>query len=74
MKNDGWNYTDLIRLEDEGLTVSEFYPLRYPNFAEKEWRQRILDKKITLNGRPAVPDDGLSTGDVLVYRRPPWEE
>jgi 23S rRNA pseudouridine1911/1915/1917 synthase len=74
VKNDGWTYSDRIRPEDGGRTVAEFYPLRYPGFHENEWRRRIRDGKISLNGDPAGPDDVLSTNDVLVYRRPPWEE
>jgi 23S rRNA pseudouridine1911/1915/1917 synthase len=74
MKNGGYTYPDRILAPDEGLTVAAFYSLRYPHSAEATWRERILAGQVTLNGRPASPDETLARGDRLSYHRPPWEE
>ncbi len=74
MKNEGWTYTDRLHPEDAGRAVVDFYRLRYPLFSGDEWRRRIDAGQISLNGRITGPDEGLAVGDVLVYRRPPWEE
>jgi len=72
--NNGLDYTDRILQADAGCSIADFYSVRYAHFTEDEWRQRILEGKIALNGRPAGADDILSAGDLLVYSRPPWEE
>jgi 23S rRNA pseudouridine1911/1915/1917 synthase len=74
MKNGGYNYPDWISPADEGATVASFYAGRYLHSTEEEWRQRIEAGQVLLNGLPAAPDELLTRGDALLYRRPPWEE
>ena len=74
MKNKGYHYPDRVSPEDEGLTIAAFYTLRYSHSTEAEWRRRIEDGDVSRNGLPALPDDILGRGDVLVYFRRPWEE
>ena len=74
MKNFGYTYTDRIPRSDEGLTVAAFYTRRYPHFDEGTWRARIDAGTILRNGAKVVAEEILVRGDVLSYRRPPWEE
>ncbi len=74
MKNRGYDYTDVISPLDEPLPVAFFYALHYPHSTEAEWRRKIEAGQVSLNGRPANPDDVLKRGDRLVYHRPPWDE
>jgi len=74
MKNSGCVYPDGISPADEGVTVASFYTSRYPHSTDEEWRQRIEAGQVLLNGLPASPDDLLTRGDSLLYRRLPWEE
>jgi 23S rRNA pseudouridine1911/1915/1917 synthase len=74
VKNAGYCYRDRIQLSDEGATVAEFYSRRYPHFLGDEWRQKIRDGQVLLNGRAALPDDVLRRGDDLAYHRLPWAE
>lgn len=74
MKNSGCIYTDRIQKEHAGLSVIDYYTLRYRHSNEEEWRQRVERGLIQLNGRPASINDPLSVNDILTYHRPPWEE
>lgn len=74
MKNYGYDYPDLVAPRDEGLSVEDFYALRYPHSDREAWRRRILDGEVTLDGRPTSPGTALRRGDRLLYHRLPWEE
>jgi 23S rRNA pseudouridine1911/1915/1917 synthase len=74
MKNNGYAYPDRILKSDEGGSVAAFYSLHYTHSTEGTWRQRIEAGQVLLNGRPASPDEILTRGDRLLYRRLPWEE
>jgi 23S rRNA pseudouridine1911/1915/1917 synthase len=74
MKNKGYSYPDRILRADEGLSVSTFYSRHYPHSSGETWRRRIEAGLVLLNGRPASPDEPLTQGDRLSYRRLPWEE
>ena len=72
--NSGYDYPDRVARSDEGMTVLAYYARSYRHSSESEWREKIEQGQVTLNGRPASPDNILSRGDLLVYHRPPWEE
>ncbi|HOW85681.1 MAG TPA: RluA family pseudouridine synthase [Candidatus Aminicenantes bacterium] len=74
MRNDGYDYPDRISRSDERSSVLSFYARRYRHSTEAEWREKIVRGEVTLNGRPASPDDALSACDLLIYHRPPWDE
>jgi 23S rRNA pseudouridine1911/1915/1917 synthase len=74
MLNQGYCYPDRVSPDDEGLPLAAFYASRYPHSPEAEWRRRIEAGQVLRNGLPALPDDVLSRGDVLLYHRLPWEE
>jgi len=74
VRNAGYRYPDRVLGPDEGLSVEDFYSLHYTHSARELWRQRIDRGQMTLNGRPASPNDPLARGDRLIYDRPPWEE
>ena len=74
MINSGYTYPDRVLRRDEGVSVAAFYTLHYTHSTEKTWRQRIEAGQVLLNGRPLSPDEPLTRGDRLEYRRPPWEE
>ena len=74
MKNRGYVYSDRVPREDEGVAVAAFYARRYTHSTEEAWRRRIEAGQVLRNGRPAMPDDLLKSGDRLEYHRAPWEE
>lgn len=74
MINNGYAYPDRIEPANAGLSVLAFYTRHYRHSTEAEWRAKIERGEVTLNGRPARPDDPLAAGDRLAYHRPPWDE
>lgn len=72
--NHGWTYTDRIGAKSEGSTVLDFYSNVYRHSTRETWLARIEGGEITLNGTTPDANDVLSTGDLLLWRRPPWEE
>jgi 23S rRNA pseudouridine1911/1915/1917 synthase len=47
---------------------------RYPHSSEREWRERIEQGRVRLDGDRASPETVLRHGRVLTWRRPPWVE
>lgn len=74
MKNHGYDYPDRITASDSGVPVLAFYAWHYRHSTEAEWADKVRLGQVSLNGRPASPDTVLARGDLLVYRRPPWDE
>ncbi|XP_076926528.1 RNA pseudouridine synthase 5-like [Bidens hawaiensis] len=74
--NDGLTYRDIVRSPDSGLTLIEFYSLRYQTSAPTlGWLQRIENGQITVDGKVITdPNTLLRTGTELVYHRRPWKE
>lgn len=72
--NGGWEYTDAIGLADAGLSPAAFYARHYRHTPEDGWRDRIARGEISLNGKPATGGERLAAGDILLWRRPPWNE
>ena len=72
--NHGWTYRDRILAAADGSTVLAYYARRYAHSTAAEWRTRLVEGRITRNGRPAAAADALAAGDLLAWRRPPWEE
>jgi 23S rRNA pseudouridine1911/1915/1917 synthase len=74
MKNHGWTYTDRVEARFAGMSLARFYASAHPHSVEAEWRARADAGEISRNGRPAAATDILAGGDLLEWRRPPWEE
>jgi len=72
--NQGWEYRDIVPGNAAGQTVLDYYTRRYRHSSREQWRLRIADGNITLDGSPASADQILRGGETLCYRRPPWEE
>lgn len=72
--NHGWVYHNKISLEDEGLTVIEYYTKRYQHSTYEQWLSRILSGEILLNHQSVKPTTSLKPGQMLTYHRPPWQE
>lgn len=74
MVNRGYSYPGRIAASDAGVSVGAFYTRHYRHSSGGEWREKIERGEVSLNGRPASPDEILARGDRLVYHRPPWDE
>jgi 23S rRNA pseudouridine1911/1915/1917 synthase len=72
--NQGWTYRDRISPSFGPCTVWDYYCQRYDHSSPNQWRDRIVQGQISLNGQPCQPETLLQPGDRLAYRRPPWQE
>ena len=72
--NQGWTYRNQVQPADVGLTLLAFYSQRYPHSCEQDWRDRILNGQVQVDGRSRSPDWVLQPGQRLAYHRSPWVE
>lgn len=71
--NQGWTYFDRVKPAAVGQTVLSYYTSRYQHSTCEEWRSRIEQGQILLNGQPVTPQTPLAVGK-LAYFRLPWPE
>lgn len=72
--NQGWTYHNQVDSAGAGLTLLEFYSLRYRHSSRAEWQTRIELGQVRLDDQRAFPDTVLVQGQKLSYHRPPWQE
>jgi 23S rRNA pseudouridine1911/1915/1917 synthase len=72
--NSGFTYTDQIDADAAGETVIAFYERRYPHSTAAQWRERIRDGTVRLDGMPVSEGAILRAGQMLSYERAPWTE
>lgn len=72
--NDGFSHREQIGPRGAGLSVVRHLAQRYPLASEAEWRRRIQDGEVRLDGDLAREDNLLLAGQWLVWARPPWIE
>jgi len=72
--NQGWTYFDRIKAAASGQTVLDFYTHRYRHSSREEWRSRIEQGQIQLDGHSVSAHTVLQAGQTLSYARSPWTE
>lgn len=72
--NQGWAYTDRIRAVDSSQPALAYYLCHYGHSDEAAWQARFDNGEITRDDRTVRASDRLTSGDVLTWRRPPWQE
>jgi 23S rRNA pseudouridine1911/1915/1917 synthase len=72
--NDGYEYAEQIGAEAAGQTVVAHLARRYRHSSAAVWSERIAAGEVVLDGTAADESAVLRAGQVLVWRRPPWEE
>ena len=72
--NRGFEYSELLRLEADGLTLLDYLSRHYAHSTREEWRSRIDSGLVLLQEIRTAPGTILRSGQRLVWRRPPWRE
>jgi len=72
--NQGFEYQEKVTSRSAGSTVLHYLSRRYRHSSVGEWRVRLESGLILLDGSPAAAQAVLQTGQMLVWRRPPWNE
>ena len=74
MLNQGYAYTSIIRNRDHGRTLLSHLASLYPHSTADEWQQNLNNGEVTINGVIAAGSESLTSGQSLVWNRPPWME
>lgn len=72
--NNGWEYRERLGAGVEGRTVLGYLAARYRHSDEATWRARIEAGEVSVDERPASVEQRLRPGQLLCWRRPPWDE
>jgi len=72
--NSGWTYRELMGGDAAGRTVLDYLTAHYAHSSREDWARRITEGRVEVDGRPARPEMELRQAQLLVWRRPPWQE
>jgi len=74
MLNGGYAYTTIIGKEYQGQTLLSHLASLYPHSTPQAWQQNLNNGEVTLNGAIATGSESLTSGQILIWNRPPWIE
>src|SRR6516165_1851462 len=74
MLNRGYAYTSIISRDYHGQTLLSHLASLYPHSTPQAWQGRLNDGEVTLNGVTAGGSESVTSGQTLVWNRPPWIE
>ena len=72
--NDGYEYGEQVGADAAGRTVAAHLALRHRHSSAEVWRARIAAGEVLVDGEAAGASTPLRAGQIVVWRRPPWEE
>jgi 23S rRNA pseudouridine1911/1915/1917 synthase len=74
MLNHGYAYTTIISSKYRGQTLLSHLASLYPHSTLQAWQQNLNNGEVTLNGVIAIGSELVTSGQTLVWNRPPWIE
>lgn len=74
MLNRGYAYTTIIGSKYHGQALLSHLASLYPHSTPRAWQQNLNNGEVTLNGVTATGSESVTSGQVLVWHRPPWIE
>jgi 23S rRNA pseudouridine1911/1915/1917 synthase len=74
MLNGGYAYTTIIGNKCHGQTLLSHLASLYPHSTPQVWQQNLSNGEVTLNGVTATGREPVTSGQTLVWNRPPWSE
>ena len=74
MLNRGYAYTTIISSKDHGRTLLSHLANLYPHSTPQAWQQKLNNREVTVNGVTATGSESVTSGQTLVWNRPPWIE
>jgi 23S rRNA pseudouridine1911/1915/1917 synthase len=74
MLNRGYAYTTMIGCKHHGQTLLSYLASLYPHSTPLAWQQKLDNGEVTLNGDLATGSESVTSGQTLVWNRPPWIE
>lgn len=73
-KNHGFTYRERIGPDGDGFPALEWLCTHYDHSDESVWRERLLSGEVDVDGVVASPEQVIRQGQLLSWRRPPWDE
>jgi 23S rRNA pseudouridine1911/1915/1917 synthase len=74
MLNRGYAYTTIINSKCHGQILLSHLASLYPHSTPQAWQQNLNNGEVTLNGVTATGSESVTSGQTLVWNRPPWIE
>src|SRR6202451_1139169 len=74
MLNRGYAYTTIISSKYHGRTLLSHVASLYSHSTPQAWQQNLNNREVTVNGVTASESESLTSGQTLVWNRPPWIE
>ena len=74
MLNRGYAFTAIISSKNHGQTLLSHLASLYPHSTPQAWQQKLNNREVTLNGVTATGSELVTSGQALVWNRPPWIE
>ena len=74
MLNRGYAYSTIISSNYHGQTLLCHLASLYPHSTPQAWQQKLNNGEVTLNGVTASGSESVTSGQTLVWNRPPWLE
>ena len=72
--NRGHTYRERIGPAGAGKTLSAYLAERYRHTSEADWRARIREGRVSIDGEAVEPGTRLAAGQELAWDRPGWVE
>jgi 23S rRNA pseudouridine1911/1915/1917 synthase len=72
--NRGYAYTTIIGGKHHGQTLLSHLASLYPHSTPQAWQEKLDNGEVTLDGVVASGSELVSSGQMLVWQRPPWIE
>ena len=74
MLNRGYAYTTIISRKYHGQPLLFHLASLYPHSTPQAWQQKLNNGEVTLDGVIATGSESVTSGQTLVWKRPPWIE
>lgn len=74
MLNRGYAYTTIASSKYHGRTLLSHLASLYPHSSPQAWQQKLNRGEVTLNGVIASGSEAVTSGQIIVWNRPPWIE
>jgi 23S rRNA pseudouridine1911/1915/1917 synthase len=74
MLNRGYAYNTIIGSKHHGQALLSHLASLYPHSTPEAWQRKLNNGEVTLNGVTATGSETVSSGQTLVWNRPPWIE
>jgi len=74
MLNRGYAYSSIISGKDHGRTLLSHLASLYPHSTAQAWQQNLNNREVTVDGVTANGSESVTSGQTLVWNRPPWIE